>query len=143
MNFYIVEPEVAGGLGEHTLMDRTTQPPTVSKLLYNFDGWIGDVLLESFPCFIATKRAAEELKMAHSTGVEFSDVEITKSEQFRELYPQRQLPEFLWLKVSGKAGTDDFGIHSDFRLVVSERILKLFQSQGLKNAIIEPFRPQP
>ena len=141
MNYYVVEPEVAGGLGENTAMDRTVHPPIVNKLHYKFDGWLGDLLLESFPCFIAEKCVAQQLKVASLTGFDFSDVEITKSEQFKELYPNRQLPEFVWLKVFGKAGVDDFGVSDDSRLVVSERVLSYFKSQGLKNALVETFNP--
>jgi hypothetical protein len=94
MNFYIIEPEVAGGLGENTVMDRTTHPPKVSKLHYKFDGWLGDVLLESIPCYIATKEVVQKLKIIHPTGVDCCNVEITSSEQFHDIQPNSKLPEF-------------------------------------------------
>jgi hypothetical protein len=141
MNHFIVEPEVAGGLGEHTVMDCTVRPPKVSKLHYKFDGWLGDSLLESFPCFIATKDLAQKLKDLHPTGVAFCEVEVEKSELFRRVHPNRKLPDFLWLKVSGKPGKDDFGLADDLRLVISQRVLDLLKSQHLKNALIGHFEP--
>ena len=52
MQYVYIEPEVAGGLGDHTVMDRSVHPPIVSKLHYQMEGWLGDALLESFPVFI-------------------------------------------------------------------------------------------
>ena len=56
MNYYAIEPEVAGGLGPNTVMNRTLHPPAVSKLHYNLDGWLGDVLLETFPALLLPRR---------------------------------------------------------------------------------------
>lgn len=142
MNHFIVEPEVAGGLGEHTVIDSTVRPPKVSRLHYKFDGWLGDSLLESFPCYIATKDVAQKLKAMHFTGVDFCDVEIEKSEQFRRLYPNRKLPDFLWLKIFGQPGKDDFGLDDDLRLVISERVLAVLKSQHLQNAFVGHFEPR-
>lgn len=138
MRYYVIEPEVAGGLGENTIMDQSVHPPKITSLHYNFEGWLGDVLLESFPCFIATEDVVRELKSMGSTGVSFDRVEITKAKQFDDLYPDRQSPEFKWLKVSGKPGVDDFGLADDFRLVISQPVLNLLKSHGLRNAIVEP-----
>lgn len=38
MKHHIIEPEVAGGLGEGTIMSRNTHPPIVTRLHYKFDG---------------------------------------------------------------------------------------------------------
>lgn len=74
MKFFLVEPEVAGGLGKYTIMDRNTHPPIVSKLHYQFDGWLGDVLLESFPCFIVTEAAKLKLQAVGATGIRFDEL---------------------------------------------------------------------
>src|SRR5262249_34584493 len=85
---------------------------------------------------------AEAIKRARLTGVSFDEVEITTSEQFRELYPNRRLPNFVWLKADGKPGHEDFGIASDLRLVVSGRALALLKSHGFSHAAsITPFEP--
>jgi len=134
--YYYIEPEVAGGLGCNTMMDRSSHPPIVSRLHYKFDGWLDDELLETFPCYIITKRLWKVIQDEEFTGVESAPVEISLSEVFQELYPNRKVPDFVWLKVSGKAGIDDFGITSDNRLVVSERVLNLL---GLKYCLVVPF----
>lgn len=139
MKFYYIEPEVAGGLGEHTVMNRGVHPPTVLKLHYKFEGWLGDSLLESFPCFIITNVAKHKLQEARLTGVRYDAVEVTVSTQFRELYPNRELPEFVWLRVEGQVGRDDFGVAPDGRLVVSQSALEVLQALALSQALITEF----
>ncbi len=136
---FILEPEVAGGLGANTVMDRTSHPPQVMHLHYQFDGWLGDVLVESFPCFIVTRAAKEALIAAAVTGVQFGDVEVSTSDQFSEVCAGVVLPEFVRLEAVGGAGSDDFGVVKDGRLVVSERALAVLQQFQLVNALVEPF----
>lgn len=101
MKYYFMEPEVAGGLGRNTIMDRSTHPPIVSKLHYEFDGWLGDVILESFPSYIVTDEARLNLQAVGATGAAFGAVEITVSESLRERQPGLKLPAFVWLQVTG------------------------------------------
>src|SRR5262249_3620031 len=122
MKFYCLKPEVAGGIGPGTVMDRSVSPPRVERLHYVFDGWSGDELLTSFPCLIVTERLAKEIERLNASGVRFANVEITRSSQFEELQPDEPLPEFRWLQVFGMPGQDDFGSSKKNRLVVSERI---------------------
>ena len=139
--YHVVEPEVAGGWGKNTVFIHTPGKPTVvHKLHYQFDGWLGDELLESTPCYIVTERLAHEIKRAQLTGVGFDEVEVTTSDQFRELYPNRQLPKFIWLKIEGKPGKDDFGIARGLRFVVSDRALELLKQVGISHAAsVTPF----
>ncbi|MGA2224073.1 MAG: hypothetical protein ABSH41_06505 [Syntrophobacteraceae bacterium] len=139
MKYYQIEPEVAGGIGEHSEIDRSSGKMVVRKLHYEFDGWGGDELLESTPCFIVSERLAHEIERAQLTGISFDDVEVTKSDQFEELYPNRQLPKFVWLQIDGKPGQDDFGIGKDPGLVISERALEVLKGLGISNALVTPF----
>jgi hypothetical protein len=141
MRYYQIEPEVAGGWGKNTLFTRAPgEPMLVQKLHYQFDGWLGDELLESTPCYIVSERLAHEIRRTKLTGMKFDEVEITKSDQFRELYPDRQLPKFLWLKVEGEAGRDDFGIAPGLQLIVSERAFELLKRVGISHAAsVTPF----
>lgn len=139
-NFFVVEAEVAGGFGERSEIDRSSGKMDVRKLHYKFDGWLGDELLESAPCFIASERLAKEIELGNLTGVSFDVVEVTTSDEFEELYPKRKLPNFVWLKVTGTPGQEDFGIASGLRLVVSERALDVLKKGGVAHAaLISPF----
>lgn len=140
MNHFFFEPEVAGGLGCRTSMDKSVHPPVVYALHYEFDGWLGDVLLETFPAFVITETAGQALLQAGLTGIELDAAEITKSEQFEDLHPGLTLPTFVWLKPVGIAAVDDFGCAKDGRLVVSERALKALQPLGISHASTELFQ---
>lgn len=137
--FYYIEPEVSGGLGEKTVIDTTVHPPSVSKLHYQFDGWLGDHLLETFPCYIISDRMVSNIASAGLSGYQIDSVEVTKSDQFNDLYPGKQLPPFFWLKINGKAGNDDFGIADDHRLVVSEKALSVLRRGCIDQADLETF----
>lgn len=69
--YYVVEPEVAGGFGINTVFTRTEgKPMVVHKLHYEFDGWLGDSLLETTPCYIVRslaflKRRSGQWKCRH------------------------------------------------------------------------------
>jgi hypothetical protein len=108
VSYYAVEPEVAGGFGENTKSNSTEGRFTVERLHYCFDGWLGDELLESTPCFIVSSALAEDLESARLTGFSLDDVEVSVSTQFVDQKDRSILPAFRWLKIEGTAGVDDF-----------------------------------
>jgi hypothetical protein len=136
--FYFVEPEVAGGIGPKSETHRENGALVVTHLHYEFDGWLGDALLETTPCFILSDAGREAVEAAGLRGVRFKDVEVTRSPSFMELYPARELPSFEWMLVDGVAYQDDFGIAVDQRLVVSQRALGALKAAGIEHAIVEP-----
>lgn len=137
--FFALDPEVSGGLGPQTVMDRSVHPPVVSRLHYQFDGWLGDEIVESFPCVLVTETLFRHFEAAHLTGMEAGDVEVSLSDQFHDACPDVDLPVFVWLRVVGAAGRDDFGIGPDFRLVVSATALQVIQATAPRALDVEPF----
>lgn len=135
---YLVEPEVAGGLGPATIRDRSVHPPRVTRLEYVVDGWLGDALLESFPCFIATRTLADSLADAlagsGSSGYVEREVQVSTSYLFREMQPSVELPEFVWLDVGGRPGVDDLATDARGSLVVSQRVLDVLTRAGIGHA---------
>jgi hypothetical protein len=124
VTYYKLRPEVPGGLGAGTVLDRTTHPPRVSALEFEFDGWLGDDLVTSFPVYLVTDRLRHALEEISLRGCHFGEATIIVSEQLREMRPDFELPQMSWLQIEGRAGTDDFGISSDdYCLVVSDRAL--------------------
>lgn len=136
MKAFILEPEVAGQLGPKTEMDTSTHPPRVDKLHLVFDGWLGDDLLEYFPCYVVTSKLKEALEREALTGIRFDSVEIERSESFVDTYGDRPLPGFHWMKIAGEAETADFFLE-DNMLVVSERGLSVLQKCTIDNCDIE------
>ncbi len=140
MEYYVLEPEVAGGFGPNTIFaDRTARPPRITKFHYEFEVWLGDPLLEAVACFIVLESLKEKILALRPTGVAFSEAEVSTSEGFEELDPGRKLPKFVWLQVTGKAGKDDFGLSSQHLLVVSQRILDLLRDAGMSHCDIAEF----
>ncbi len=136
--FYIIEPEVSGGLGPNTVGNTSFFPPRVSKLEYIFDDWLGDSIIESFPCFLIKENASKDLIKYNLTGFMIAPACISMSPSFHELNANLDLPSFKWLKVHGIEGQDDFWIHKDNRLIVSHRALDILITHQLDHANIEP-----
>lgn len=133
---YLLEPEVAGGWGGETIADTSVHPPIVHQLEYLFDGWLGDELLESFPCFVVTKRLAQLIAEAHLTGYHLAELKVGKSQAFLDVHSQVQLPEFVWLQVLGTK-EDDFSLDREYRLVVSSHALEVLKQGLLNSCVIE------
>lgn len=96
-------------------------------------------MVTSFPCYLVTEDVKEKILKSGFSGMTFDKVEVTTSELSEEMQPDQKLSSFVWLKVNGDAGDDDFGIAKDYRLVVSERVLDALKPFGISNALIEPF----
>ncbi|CAI8733253.1 hypothetical protein [Chryseobacterium sp. IT-36CA2] len=135
--YKIIEPEVAGGLGKQTQMDNSFFPPLIKNLHYEFEGWIDNDILESFPCYIVTEKLRKGIETEKLTGIIFDEVIISKSETFLELYPSKELPTFFWAKISGESNRDDFFITKKNTLTVSERAYLLLKNYNIDQADIE------
>jgi hypothetical protein len=120
-------------------IERSARPPVIKKLRYQFDGWSGDDLITSIATFIVTKRLREAIEGEGMTGVSFADVETFTSDQFKELYGEKQLPKFYWMQITGELGKDDFSMSPKHRLVVSSTALDLLKHFHVSNADIEPY----
>jgi len=93
---------------------------------------LGDDLIESFPCFIVSENLKNKIDLETMSGFEFDEVKITKSDNFSDLYGNKILPRFYWLKITGRAGKQDFGLADDFRLVVSAKALSVIKKTNIR-----------
>lgn len=132
--YKLIEPEVAGGLGDKTKIDNSFFPPLIKELHYEFDGWLGDDILESFPCYIITESLRKGIESNSLSGINFSDVLVSKSETFFDLYADRELPNFFWAKIIGEPFKDDFFITDKNSLAISEKAYILFKSYTIDQA---------
>lgn len=137
--YYRLLPEVPGELGERTRMDRSFNPPKISYLHFIFSGWLGDELIECFPCYLVTDTLLKYLNDNGLTGFFIKEAEISYSSLFNELYPNRGRHEFKWLVITGQTG-DDFFLSPENYLVVTNRCLNVLKEHGnLNNCEIEKF----
>ena len=136
--YWRISPEVAGELAEGTQLDTTVHPPRVTRLHHRFEGWLGDDIVACFPCFLVTERLAKLLESSRLTGFQLDDVETSESPEFKEMYPDRQLPDFRWLRVTAvQPKQDDFRLTHDHRLEVSDAALALLRSLQFDHADLE------
>jgi hypothetical protein len=139
MKRYIIEPEVAGQLGDSAVLNYQTKPPIIERLHYEFDDWLGDDFLAGFQCFICTERLTESLKRADLTGYEFAECKVTKSQLFDDLNENGlDLPVFFWFRVLG-CESDDFFIAANSTLVISERALSILRQFNIDHCDIEEY----
>lgn len=147
MKYYIIEPEVAGEIGENTVYDNYDEivnekkNPIISHLHFIFDGWLGDELLEVTPCFLVSERLKREIESNGFSGCRFTDVEISYSDEFLELYPNRDIPKFyrlvpletVFIENDGYNNPymKDFMISQKSYLVISESVKKLLCKMNL------------
>jgi hypothetical protein len=139
--YYTLEPEVAGGLGDGTVIDTTVHPPHVERLHYEFEDWLGDDLVESFPCFLVSKPLAARLTAAGLGTFQLKDVAVTMTPEAEELLGDASFPDFYWFDVTGTAGRDDVGTTPTGQLVVSDQALALLREFNINNCDVEPFQP--
>ncbi|MET4084211.1 hypothetical protein ABIB40_004185 [Pedobacter sp. UYP30] len=108
MKYYELYPEVAGTIIDDCIVDVTTRPIKISSMCYEFDGWLGDDLITEAAHFIVTDKLADALIKSQLNGFQLDTATVSKSEHFEEIYPDRSLPVFKWLKVNGIPMKDDF-----------------------------------
>ncbi|MBP2656328.1 MAG: hypothetical protein H6Q73_3897 [Firmicutes bacterium] len=152
MKLYGLEPEVAGGFGENTVVSNLNnvrskrERPIVTHLHYEFSGWLGDEILETTPCFIITESLADSIQRSELKGYTFADVETSVTEEFEELYPGRTLPKFRHIIPQGTVEVngdnfknwsgDDFCLSQRSILVVSEKVLAVFKKHQFDHCYI-------
>jgi len=94
--FKSIRPEVAGGFGKETKLDTKVHPPIVYQLHYEFQGWLRNDILTTFPCFIVTENLKESILKTGLSGVIFDDVKITTTIVHRPSPSEIQLDESIW-----------------------------------------------
>ena len=144
MKYYIIEPEVSGGIGENTIYEENSNS-SILHLHFIFDGWLGDHLLEITPCFMISEYLKNVIENNDLSGCEIQDMEVSFSDEFYEfekLYDKREIPQFYRLipsKIYNK-GIDlnmsdmkDFMIDEKNYLIVSEKAKKIMELNGFIN----------
>lgn len=149
---YFLEPEVAGELGENTIIENFNnvrlkgERPKVTHLHYQFTGWLGDEIVECTPCFIVTDDLAKAIEESQLNGYAFKDVEVSVSDEFKEMYPNKILPNFKRIVPEGLVEVveenykewsgHDFCISQKSYLVITEKALNILKSHRLDNCDI-------
>ncbi|HWK22880.1 MAG TPA: hypothetical protein VNS08_07605 [Ureibacillus sp.] len=152
MILYFLEPEVSGGHGEQTIYgtEENVKKEGISGkikfLHYEFEGWLGDDLLESTPAFIVSIYLEEELKKSEFNDYKLEKCLISMSDVFMELYPNKEIPSFTrfiplgTVEVEGENYNNWSGHHfclsSKGELVVTQKALDFFKKFSINNCDI-------
>lgn len=137
--FFLLKPEVAGGWGPNIKAHRKTHPPVITHMHYEFQGWLGDDLLTTFPEYVVTQRLAAALETSNLTGFRLASVETSAGDMWQQLYEDRPLPQCRWLKVTSPAGKADLGKTELAELVVSQAALDFLRGFSLKECGVRPW----
>lgn len=135
--YILLKPEVPGGWGGGIVANTSTHPPRVSHLQIQFDGWLGDDLLTSFPSFFVTAGLAAALRESSFSGFTLAPMDVVASDLYDQLHPNQPLPACHWLQISGAAGVDDFGVTAQADLVVSQHVLEFLRRFQLRNCEVQ------
>lgn len=96
MDYYLLNPEVAGELGDGSeLLYEDGKIKEVIFLEYNFMGWQGDELLTTHPCFIVTESLHKDIILNGLTGVIFKNIATTFSDEFFDICGDIKVPKFV------------------------------------------------
>lgn len=136
MNYYIVEPEVAGQLGPKTTY-LATFPTVVGEMEYLFDRWPCDEFVQAHPCFAVSDNLKKLIQNTGANGVKFSTCSVGITDYFEG--KAAEIPNFWRLEPTGKARQDDFGLTDTHQLIVSEKVKKVLAEYPLDDCDIQPF----
>lgn len=146
MNYYLLNPEIAGELGDNSIIEyENGKIKEVLFLEYTFMGWQGDELLSTHPCFIVTKNLQEDIIVSGLSGVVFKEIAVSFSEDFYEIYPNIKLPPFVQIVCQESCENSYDNLQYDFYynkykdIIVSERALDVLQKHKMDMCIIKKY----
>ena len=131
-----------------------------------FDGWLGDDLVEGHACYLVTEALGHDMRQAAITGIDFADVLITESSEFKYACPGLELPRFERLVPLGAVDVvsknavsnwslqdlclsnwssvilneKGYPIPPSFGLVITKRCLDLIQKHNAKHCRVIPLK---
>ncbi|WP_411334002.1 hypothetical protein ACK1LH_19385 [Metabacillus indicus] len=154
MKLFFIEPEVAGGHGNQSIYGTEQDILTdgisgrIKFLHYEFQGWLGDDLLEATPAFIVSHKLKAELMSSTFTDFKLEECQITVSDALKELDYAKKIPPFTRLIPFGKIRIDGerfenwsghhFCMSSKGELVVTQEALDLLKRVSLNHCDIIP-----
>lgn len=144
MNYYLLNPEVAGEIGnESELVYEGGKIKDVIFLEYNFMGWQGDELLTTHPCFIITESLQNDIISNELTGIKFKQIAMTFSDEFYNICGNMEVPKFVQIICDDlyedniESLLNDFYFNKYKEIIVSERALNILKQHKLDMCIIE------
>jgi len=133
---YVIEPHVAGELGDGTCLDPSTHPPRVSSVEYVLDTPRAADLIESFPVYLVSHELARELVDAKLSGFSLDEARVVPSLEYLAAYGDTPHKQYRRLRLIPSAEADCW-LDERHLLHVSDRMMEVLQRFDLTYADIE------
>lgn len=134
---YRLDPQVAGELGDGTLLDSSTHPPTVGQVDYVLDQPDADEFIQSFPVFLVSEKLGARLQEKGLTGFALTDVSVRPSDNYLATYGDAPHPQYLWMQVTGASAQVDCWLDATFQVCVSDRMMAVIEAAGLSDCLVD------
>ena len=135
----LFEAEVAISLGDGSDYRHDREPRLVGTLHAEFEGWLGDDIVETSGFWLVTEALAAALQASELTGFELADVVVTTGPT-RDEFDYPPLPVWRRLVPTGSltAGDDIAAVRRGTTLALSDRVLRLLEGFQIENAFLRP-----
>ena len=145
MNYYLLQPEIAGELGDSSeITYEDGRVKEVQFLEFVFTRWLGDEILKARPCYIITKDIMNSGIEDGITGAKYEEIKVSFSEDFLDMYENMSdMPMFVRLLPINKIDNLEENMEEDIyfdkynRLVVSEKTMKILEKYRIDNCDVE------
>jgi len=129
---YVLDPLVAGQLGERTDLNATTHPPVVRHVDYVVDLPTDEDLIQSFPVFLVSEDLAGALAAANLTGFRLEDADVRPSDQYGG-FGGGEVPikHYRWLRLDSSDPADCW-LDERLRLCVSDEMYAVISSHRIE-----------
>lgn len=127
---YSLDPQVAGELGEGSVLDTTVHPPVVTKVDYLLDQPETDDLIQAFPVYLVSSELADRFQAAAMSGFALAEATVRPSPDCLAVFGDAPPREYRWLQVHGGEG-DDCWIDQSLMLCVSDRMMEILNHATL------------
>lgn len=127
---YVLEPLVAGELGEGTDLDATKHPPVVRQVDYVLDLPTDEDLIQSFPVYLVSEELAAALATANLAGFQLDDAHVRPSDQYEVFGGGPPPKRYRWLRLDPSPAPDCW-LDEHYRLCVSERMYAVVWSHRI------------
>lgn len=135
---YVLDPLVAGELGEGTELDTSMHPPNVQRLEYVIDEPYEDDLIQSFPVYLVSERLARRLIDEALNGFVIDDATVLRSDAYGERFggEDGSPKDYKWLRLVPH-DAPDCQLNSELMLLVSDRMMAILREGSLRDCIVE------
>lgn len=130
MDYWIVYAETPGTLGPNTDIDLSWQPPRINSVHVVLDRTPSDDIIGVGPVYLVSKALADRIG---EYGI--GDYSLKPAELDTDRYSGlADAPPYMWLDITGRAGSADLGRTPSGVLVASNTALLLLRGYSLRKA---------